>query len=101
MAMNPGLIGGIVGGLMGVIGGLIGTYYGVKNTNGPRERRFMIGAAVVMWVGVGAFVVLLFVLPPKVRPFLWIPYSILLPIGIVVTNRRQAAIRRQERQTRR
>ena len=46
--MNPGfigLIGGIVGGIIGVAGGLLGTYFSIKNTNGPRERAFVIKAS--------------------------------------------------------
>jgi hypothetical protein len=93
--MNTGLAGGLVGPLMGVAGGLIGTYFSIKNTTGPRERTFMIRSAVVCWVGVGVFLAAMF-LVPQARPWLWIPYCILLPLGIRYGNRRQMAIRREE-----
>ena len=93
--MNPGIIGGIVGTVIGVIGGLIGTYFGIKNTNGPRERAFVICAAIVCWVGVGGLLSVI-VLLPRARLWVWIPYCILLPLGIRYGNRKQMAIRRQE-----
>ena len=37
-----GLVGGILGSVLGCAGGAIGTYFSVKNTNGPLERRFMV-----------------------------------------------------------
>ncbi len=77
--MNDGWIGGIAGGVIGLIGGIVGTYFSIKNTNGPRERAFMVKMSVVCWV-------------------LWIPYGILLPLGIVVGNRTQQRIRKEESQ---
>ncbi len=89
-------IGGVLGGAIGLAGGVIGTYCSIRNTNGPRERRFMVRAAVVTWVGVLLFLALLFSLPSPWRLFLWIPYGILLPVGILLGNRRQQQIRREE-----
>lgn len=43
--MNPGLIVGIIGGIFGISGGVIGTYFSIKNTNGPKERSFIIKAS--------------------------------------------------------
>lgn len=94
--MNPGIIGGIIGGLIGLAGGIIGTYYSVKNTNGPRERAFMIKSAVLGWAAILVFLGLLFALPNPYRWFVWIPYGILLPLGIYYGNRRQQAIVREE-----
>lgn len=91
-----GWIGGILGGVLGLAGGIIGTYCGIRNTNGPRERRFMVRAAVVTWVGVLLFLALLFWLPSPWRFLLWVPYGILLPVGIILGNRRQQQIRREE-----
>src|SRR5262245_49987066 len=93
--MNLGLVGGIVGSLVGVAGGLIGTYFSIKNTNGPRERAFMIRAVLVCWIALGALFAAMFLLP-QARLWIWIPYFILLPFGIRYLNKKQAAIRREE-----
>ena len=64
--MSPGQLGGLIGGLVGVVlglvGGGIGTYFSIRNTNGPRERRFMVRVAVVAWIAGLAFIVLLLAL---------------------------------------
>jgi len=39
---------------------------------------------------------LMFVLPNPYRYLLWIPYAILLPLGIVYANRTQQRIRKEE-----
>lgn len=98
--MHPGLIGGIAGGVIGLAGGLIGTYFSIKNTNSPVERRFMIHASVVIWIGGLLFLGLLIGLPSPYRWLLWIPWGILLPAGILYGNRRQQQIRREESQKR-
>jgi Ca2+/Na+ antiporter len=101
--MSPDQLGGWIGGVLGVVfglaGGGIGTYFSIRNTNGPRERRFMVHAATVIWVLIVAFFVLLVALPSPWRWLLWIPYSILLPIGIILGNRRQQQIRGEETST--
>jgi uncharacterized membrane protein YfcA len=91
-----GWIGGILGGLLGLAGGVFGTCVSIRNTQGPRERAFMLRAAVVVWIGLLAFAGLLFGLPDPYRWFAWIPYSILLPLGITYGNRKQQAIRDAE-----
>ena len=100
--MNSGMIGGIIGGvvgsLIGLAGGIIGTYFSIKNTNGPRERAFMIRASVVCWVAILLFLALLFALPNPYRWFMWIPYGIFLPLGIVHISRKQQRIRQEESQ---
>jgi hypothetical protein len=93
--MDPGLVGGIVGSLFGVAGGLIGTYLSIRNTNGPRERAFMIRSAIVCWIGVGVFLATMFLVPPA-RLWLWVLFYILLPLGIRYGNRKQMVIRREE-----
>jgi hypothetical protein len=98
--MDPGLIGGLVGSGLGVIGGAIGTYFSIKNTLGPRERRFMIRVSVVGWIAVTMFVLLLLILPNPYRFFLWIPYAIALPWAIITLNRKQRVIRADEQQAR-
>jgi len=91
--MDAGLLGGIIGGIAGVGGGAIGTYFSIKNTKGPLERAFVIKAAAVAWVAVIAFVALLLLLPRPYNYLPWIPYGILLPLGIVKFNKKQAELR--------
>ena len=93
--MNAGLAGAIVGSLVGVAGGLIGTYFSIKNTNGPRERTFMVRSAIVCWIAVMIFLMAIFLLP-QTRRWLWIPYAILLSFGIRYGNRKQMEIRLAE-----
>jgi Ca2+/Na+ antiporter len=94
--MNPGLIGGILGSVIGIAGGLFGTYCSIKNTNGPRERAFMIKGAVICWVAMLVFLALQLVLPNLYRWLMWIPYALLLPLGIFYANRTQQRIRKEE-----
>jgi uncharacterized membrane protein YfcA len=96
--MNLGLIGGIVGSVLGIAGGIFGTYCSIKNTKSPRERSFMIKSSVVCWGGILVFLALLFALPNPYIWFMWIPYTILLSIGIIYGNRTQQRIRREESQ---
>jgi hypothetical protein len=94
--MDAGLAGGLIGGIIGIAGGAVGTYFSISNTRGPLERAFMIRASVMAWIAVIAFVGLQLVLPNPYRFLLWIPYSILLPLGIIRVNKRIAAIRQIE-----
>ena len=99
--MDAGTIGGIIGGVIGLAGGAVGTYASIKNTAGPRERQFMVRTAIVAWVGVTIFLILLFVLPSHYRWLIWIPYGVALPLAIVSLNRKQQAIRSEEERNRR
>lgn len=98
--MDAGIVGGIIGGTLGLAGGAIGTYASIKNTGGPRERQFMVRTAMVVWVVVTLFVILLFVLPNPYRWLIWIPYGVALPLAVVSLNRKQQAIRLEEQRTR-
>lgn len=91
-----GWVGAIVGGVMGLAGSAFGTWCSVRQTHGPRERAFMVRCAIVWWLAGLLFVTLMFVLPALYRWLLWIPYAILLPLGITYGNRRQQAIREAE-----
>ncbi|MBN1517501.1 hypothetical protein JXA32_13135 [Candidatus Sumerlaeota bacterium] len=95
-AMHPGIIGGVIGGIVGVLGGIIGTYFGIKNTNGPNERQFAIKAAIVSWIILVIFLALLFALPKPYGWFMWIPYGVILPFGIIYMNKTQQRIRTEE-----
>lgn len=94
--MDPGVIGGIAGGVIGGVGGAIGTYFGIVRTKSSAERKMMIRAAVVCWIAVLVFLVLLLWLPSPWRYLLWIPYGIALPLGIRWMNREQQRIRSEE-----
>jgi len=98
--MDVGTVGGIIGGVLGLAGGVVGTYASIRNTGGPRERQFMVRAAVAAWVGITLFLVLLFVLPSPYRWLIWIPYGVALPLAIVYLNRKQQAIRSGEERAR-
>ena len=94
--MNAGYIGAIIGCTIGLVGGLIGTYCSIKNTVGPKERAYMAKASMVVWLGIVLFLGLMFALPNPYRYFLWIPYSVLLPLVIICGNKKQQSIRREE-----
>lgn len=96
MNMDAGTLGGLIGGVLGLAGGAIGTYASIKNTRGPRERQFMVRAAVAAWVGITLFLLLLFVLPNPYRWLVWIPYVVALPVAIISLNRKQQSIRLDE-----
>lgn len=94
--MNVGLIGGILGCIIGIAGGAVGTYFSIKNTNGPKERAFIVKASVVFWTFGIIFVTLLLRLPSPYKWFLWLPYGIFLPISIRFMNKRLCQIKREE-----
>jgi drug/metabolite transporter (DMT)-like permease len=94
--MNAGVIGGIIGAVIGIGGGIVGTWCSIRNTRGPRERAFMIRASAVAWIAITIFLALLLLLPHPWRLWMWIPYGILLPLGIIYLNRHLAEIRQQE-----
>ena len=95
--MDAGTVGGIIGVSLGLAGGAIGTYASLKNTQGPRERQFMVRVAIAAWVGITIFLVLLFLLPNPYRWLIWIPYGVALPLAILFLNRKQQAIRSDEK----
>jgi hypothetical protein len=115
-----GVIGGIAGSLMGILGGAVGCYFSIKNTDGPRERAFVVKSIKQMLLCLlkffliyGLACVLVYVpvfllwihLPPGwlitllfLPHLLWIPYVILLVRGILRWNKEQARIRQEEAQ---
>jgi hypothetical protein len=94
--MGGNLVGGIVGSVLGVMGGLIGTYFGIKNTHGPRERAFAVRAAALCWLGVSAFLACLFMTPMRWSPLLWLVYLPALFGFIRWGNTRQALARAED-----
>ncbi len=97
--MNAGVVGGLIGSILGVAGGVIGTYCSIKNAKGSLERAFMIKASVITWIAVSIFLILMFLLPNPYRLWLWVPYGILMPLGIIRINKRVAEIREIENAT--
>jgi hypothetical protein len=91
-----GLIGGIAGGVIGIMGGIIGTYFGIKNTSGPRERAFAIRYAGLCWLGIAAFLALLFLIPMPWGSLLWVVYLPCLFWSIRWSNERQALARLED-----
>ncbi len=94
---SVGLIGGIVGAVIGTCGGIIGTYFSLKGVRGPRERAFMIRASAAIWLGVIAFLAAMWLVPSPHRFLLWLPYVIVLPIGLGTMNRRLEQLRLDDR----
>lgn len=94
--MNPGMIGGIAGCVIGAAGGIIGTWASIRHTSGPKERAFTIKASIIGWTAGIIFLVLLLLIPSYWKFLLWLPYGILLPLGIISWNRTQQKIREEE-----
>jgi RNA polymerase sigma factor (sigma-70 family) len=44
------LSGAILGPIIGLLGGMLGTWVSIRSTNSPRERRFMIRMALLVWL---------------------------------------------------
>ena len=47
--LAAGLSGAILGPIIGLLGGILGAWCSIRNTNSPRERRFMIRMTVFVW----------------------------------------------------
>ena len=93
--MDTVKIGGIIGSVLGILGGVVGTYFSIRNTNGPRERRFVIRAAIVVWFALGLTALAVFYLP-TLRAWAWVPICVMVIVGVPLWNRRQEMIRREE-----
>ena len=95
-----GWVGAGIGTLFGILGGVIGTYFTIKNTKGPRERAFAVQASIVCWVFILVFLAVMFavmfLVPTWHKHLLWIPYTILLILGIRIANKKFAEIRNEE-----
>lgn len=91
-----GWIGPIVGGGIGLFGAMIGTYFTVRNTNGPRERHFVIKASILCWIVVLLFVTGMALIPGWYKLLLVIPYLIGLIVGIRKWNEIQFRLQREE-----
>ena len=83
--------------LAGIGGGLFGTYMSIRNTNGPKERAFMVKSSVVIWLSILVFLALLYLIPLPYNFLLWLPYGGLVLCGIRYCNKKQNEIRESER----
>lgn len=88
--------GAILGSAIGITGGIFGTWASIRHTQTPAERAFMIRCAIGTWLFVGAFLLGLFLIPTPYNFLLWIPYPILLILGIRWMNARHLEIRQQQ-----
>ena len=91
--MHPGIVGGIIGGLSGLVGGCVGTYFSIKNTQGPRERAFMIKSAVLGWGLILLLGGVMVIVPGPYRWFVGPSFAMILPFAILYGNKKQQAIR--------
>ena len=100
--MDIAWIGAIGGSTIGVLGGAFGMYCGIKSTQTPAERRFLINSTI--WMGIVA--ILLIVLPMVLAHIGVIPqwlfwmtfalfYILLLPT-IFWANKRVATLRAEK-----
>ena len=89
---TAGWIGGIAGSVIGVAGGAVGTYFSIARARGEAARAFMIRCAIVVWIVGLAFVAGVLLLPSPWRFLIWLPYGVVLPLGIIHINRRLAAL---------
>lgn len=92
---TAGLTPGITGAVLGLAGGLIGSYFSIKNTESPRERGFMIRAVAGFWLLLLAGLALAYCFPPA-RPWIWVPITFAVLVGVPRLNRRQHQIRVKE-----
>ncbi len=94
--MHPGTIAAIAGSAIGIFGGIVGTYFSIKNTNGPKERSFVMKASALTWVTVVIFLCALLLLRSPYNNLMWVPYGLLLGFGIRKFNETQKRIRDAE-----
>ena len=95
--MTSGIIGGLIGILLGIAGGIIGSYYAIKNTNGQKERKFMIKLTVVMTVFVTTLLVIVLSVGYPASVWVMAPFfGLVLPLVIYYGNKKQRHIREEE-----
>jgi len=80
--VDLGLLGAVIGITIGTLGGLIGSYFSIKNTEGPKEKEFVIKAVILFWIAGIIFLALIFYIPIPYNTLVWIPYLIALPLVI-------------------
>ena len=94
-----GIIGAIFGLILGIGGTVFGTWCGIRSTKGPREHKMMVRGSIIILGGVLLFCALAFVLPGPYRYFIWIPYGLLMTLGIVKFEHLRRRVRKEEMET--
>jgi hypothetical protein len=69
--MNLTFTVGIIGSLIGLVAGLAGTYLAIVSSVGPREKSFMVRAALVCWAAVAAVLAARFFVPGPLPVPVW------------------------------
>jgi hypothetical protein len=91
--MDGNTVGGIAGTVLGVSGGLVGTYFSIRNTNGPRERAFMIRAGALCWLAVLTLLALDSLLPRLLGSLIFLVYMLSMYPIVRWGNEQQARLR--------
>lgn len=78
------------------VSSIVGTYMIIRNTQGPREHRFMVRASCAAWVTILLFFLIAYLLPVPWRYLLIIPYFLHLPVATYLTVNKQLLIRKME-----
>ncbi|MGC9457107.1 MAG: hypothetical protein ACP5DC_06245 [Halothiobacillaceae bacterium] len=95
--MDAAIVGALAGGLIGLAGGIYGSWKSISSAKGPRERRLMWQLVVTFWLVGSAFLAGIFWIQDPWRHLLWLPWSLFLPLFIVLGNRRLVRVRADER----
>ena len=90
-----GVAGGGVGGAGGILGGIVGSYCSIVNTNGPKERAFVVKGTIISSIICVVAVALMILLMPY-GALVWVVLAPLMGFGIPYWNKKQMQIRQQE-----
>ena len=94
---DPWVWGGSIGGaLIGLLGGAFGTWNSLRHTKPGREREFMRRVSFLAWGFVLVFLLGLFLIPHPWSLILWVPYVLVLVLGIQRINQMHARIRAED-----
>ena len=85
-----------VGCTLGLLGAAIGSWVSIHNTKGPRERAFVIRSVIYAWLLMILIMLPFLFIGSAYFAFAWIPYTILMSIGVSYWNKKQAKIRKEE-----
>ena len=78
------------------VSSIVGNYMIIRNTQGPREHRFMVRASCAAWTTILAFFLLGYLIPSPWRYLLLVPYFLHLPVATYLTVNKQLLIRKIE-----
>lgn len=93
--MHLGMAGGIEGAVLGMISA-VRMYLGIRNTDGPRERAFVITAAIRSIIVVILFLGLMSILPVVYQWVVCVLCAAVFAFGIYVWSQAQKRIRAEE-----